>query len=34
MTGSYGMVTAAGEHFDIEIPAFSLNSSFAARTIN
>ena len=25
MTGSYGMVTAAGEHFDIEIPAFSLN---------
>ena len=27
MTGSYGMVTAAGEHFDIEIPAFSLDSS-------
>jgi ApaG protein len=34
MVGSYGMVTAAGEHFDIEIPAFSLDSSFAARTIN
>ena len=27
MAGSYGMVTAAGEHFDIEIPAFSLDSS-------
>ena len=24
MAGSYGMVTDAGEHFDIEIPAFSL----------
>ena len=34
MVGSYGMVTAKGEHFDIEIPAFSLDSSFAARTIN
>jgi ApaG protein len=34
MTGSYGMVTSAGEHFDIEIPAFSLDSSHAARTIN
>jgi len=34
MTGSYGMVTAAGEHFDIEIPAFSLDSSYAERTIN
>jgi ApaG protein len=34
MTGSYGMVTAQGEHFDIEIPAFSLDSSFAERTIN
>src|ERR1700687_2648761 len=29
MVGSYGMVTAAGEHFDIEIPAFSLDSSYA-----
>ena len=34
MVGSYGMVTEAGEQFDIEIPAFSLDSSFAARTIN
>ena len=34
MAGSYGMVTAAGEHFDIEIPAFSLDSSFSERTIN
>jgi len=34
MVGSYGMVTAAGERFDIEIPAFSLDSSHAERTIN
>jgi ApaG protein len=34
MVGSYGMVTAAGEHFDIEIQAFSLDSSYAERTIN
>jgi ApaG protein len=34
MVGSYGMVTAGGEHFDIEIPAFSLDSSYAERTIN
>jgi ApaG protein len=34
MVGSYGMVTAAGEHFDIDIPAFSLDSSYAERTIN
>jgi ApaG protein len=34
MSGSYGMVTADGEHFDIEIPAFSLDSSYAERTIN
>ena len=34
MVGSYGMVTAEGEHFDIEIPAFSLDSSYAERTIN
>src|SRR3990167_10024873 len=34
MVGSYGMVTAAGEHFDIEIPAFSLDSSDTERTIN
>lgn len=34
MTGSYGMITGEGEHFDIEIPAFSLDSSSAERTIN
>jgi ApaG protein len=34
MTGSYGMVTEDGEHFDIEIPAFSLDSAHAPRTIN
>jgi ApaG protein len=34
MVGSYGMVSEAGEHFDIEVPAFSLDSSDTARTIN
>ncbi len=34
MVGSYGMVSATGEPFDIEIPAFSLDSSYAERTIN
>jgi ApaG protein len=34
MVGSYGMVTAAGEHFDIEVPAFSLDSVESKRTIN
>jgi ApaG protein len=34
MTGSYGMVTEMGERFDIEIPAFSLDSSYVERTIN
>ncbi len=34
MVGSYGMVTDDGEHFDIEIPAFSLDSAHASRTIN
>jgi len=34
MVGSYGMVTTAGEYFDIEVPAFSLDSSCAERTIN
>ena len=34
MRGSYGLVTEAGERFDIEIPAFSLDSSYAVRTIN
>ena len=34
MVGSYGMVTAGGEHFDIEIPAFSLDSAETRRTLN
>ncbi len=34
MVGTYGMITPTGEHFDIEIPAFSLDSSYAERTIN
>lgn len=34
MVGSYGMVSDKGERFDIEIPAFSLDCSYAERTIN
>jgi ApaG protein len=34
MVGTYGMVTADGEHFDIAIPAFSLDAPEAPRTIN
>jgi ApaG protein len=34
MAGSYGMVTNAGDRFDIEIPTFSLDSSEGRRTIN
>jgi ApaG protein len=35
MTGTYGMVSAAGEGFDVQIPTFSLDSSHAQqRTIN
>jgi ApaG protein len=34
MAGSYGMVTTDGETFDIDIPAFSLDSVHASRTIN
>jgi len=34
MVGSYGMVTTGGERFDIEVPAFSLDSPDAGRTIN
>jgi ApaG protein len=34
MTGSYGMVTEAGEPFDIEIPTFSLDIPQHGRTIN
>jgi ApaG protein len=34
MVGTYGMVTTTGEHFDIEVPAFSLDSGESKRTIN
>ena len=34
MHGTYGMVTTTGERFDIEIPAFSLDSTHAKHTIN
>ena len=34
MAGTYGMVTPDGEHFEIEIPAFSLDGPEAKRTIN
>jgi ApaG protein len=34
MVGTYGMVSADGEHFDIAIPAFSLDGPEAKRTIN
>ncbi|MCC6779623.1 MAG: Co2+/Mg2+ efflux protein ApaG [Hyphomicrobiales bacterium] len=34
MAGSYGMITAGGERFDIDIPPFSLDSPQVARTIN
>jgi ApaG protein len=34
MAGSYGMVSDAGDRFDIDIPAFSLDCSYAERTIN
>jgi ApaG protein len=34
MLGTYGMETHNGENFDIEIPAFSLDSAHAKHTIN
>jgi ApaG protein len=34
MAGNYGMVSSAGEHFDIEVPAFSLDSVESKRTLN
>jgi ApaG protein len=34
MAGTYGMVTAGGERFDIDIPAFSLDSSDGKRVLN
>ncbi len=33
MAGRYGMVTTDGDSFDIDIPAFSLDSVHASRTI-
>jgi ApaG protein len=34
MAGSYGMITATGDPFEIEIPAFSLDAASGGRTIN
>jgi ApaG protein len=34
MLGSYGMVNASGEHFDVDIPAFSLDSPYVTPTLN
>jgi ApaG protein len=34
MVGTYGMVSASGEHFDIDIPAFSLDRGDIKPTIN
>jgi ApaG protein len=34
MVGTYGMVTEAGEAFDIDIPAFSLDLPQGSRTLN
>ncbi len=34
MVGTYGMVSDAGEVFDIEVPAFSLDAPEARRVLN
>jgi ApaG protein len=34
MRGTYLMVTGQGENFEVEIPAFSLDSPFTRRTLN
>jgi ApaG protein len=34
MFGSYQMSNAGGELFDIAVPAFSLDSPFAIRSVN
>ncbi len=34
MGGTYQMADEAGEHFDIVIPSFSLDSPYAKRTLN
>ncbi len=34
MVGTYGMVTSTGEHFSVEIPAFSLDSRHDRHSVN
>jgi ApaG protein len=34
MAGTYGMVSTDGEHFDVEIPPFSLDASDGPRVVN
>ena len=34
MVGSYEMETAAGERFEVTIPAFSLDSPYALKQMN
>jgi ApaG protein len=34
MVGSYQMTDAKGEMFDVAVPAFSLDSPFAVRSVN
>ncbi len=34
MVGSYEMVTADGERFEVAVPAFSLDSPFASKRLN
>jgi ApaG protein len=34
MVGSYQMTTQSGEHFNVAIPAFSLDSPHATRSVN
>ena len=34
MTGRYQMVSASGEHFEIEVPTFSLDSPSEKRVLN
>jgi ApaG protein len=34
MAGRYQMVTEAGERFEIDVPAFSLDSPDSRRTLN
>jgi uncharacterized protein affecting Mg2+/Co2+ transport len=34
MSGSYQMVAASGERYEVKIPAFSLDSPFVSRSVN